>query len=159
MELTYYNQIKEYINKQLPNQFKTIRLFNNQFKRMSTENSFAYPALFIQFMPVDVAYKNLEGVQHMLYNIVFHIAVESYLDEDTRIYEMKEKLFGEIQYFQTDFSTRLERINEQPDFDHNSYQVYRITCKSQFEDNQGIQKIKKEVTINPDFTIIIDKQI
>lgn len=154
-EVDFYNKIKPILQKQIP-ELKKIALWNNQFERYDKENSWGFPCLFIQFTP-NVHDQFLRGIQNVEFTITFHIGLESYLDEDTRIFELKQKLFKVVHYFECNNWTRCERIAERPDFDHDAYQVYEMDFRSVLTDYTDDNRPTIPVTALPSVTLEIKK--
>lgn len=122
MELELYIALKKEIETKLP-EIKKVGLYNNQFENESTENAFGYPCVFIQFQ--SNGFKELtNGVQQFDMTITTHLGFESYKDEDTDILRLKQDLFKVVNRFRNENFSRLLRVEDRPNYNHNNIQVF-----------------------------------
>lgn len=130
MEKDHYINLKKQIEYYLP-EIKYIALWNNQFARSNgtrtderKEHAFNYPCVFIQYHSPEFRQLSL-GIQEFDIEITSHLGFKSLLTEDTKILELKEKLYYVMQRFQSDNWARLSRVNEEWDFDHDNVSVLK----------------------------------
>lgn len=126
MELELHQALVSEIRTKLP-EIKTIALFNNQFIHsngtLQDENSFLYPCVFLQYSQgnfIDLS----QGVQQYELTITSHLGFESYKTEDLDVLRLKQDLYKVIQRFRNENLSRLTRVSERQDFDHDNIQVY-----------------------------------
>jgi hypothetical protein len=122
MELALYTALKTHILTELP-EIKSVRLWNNQPNRESEENAYLFPIVFLQFSP-DAFTELSQGVQQANITVTTHLGFESYKDEDTYILTLKQSLYAAVQRFRDGNFSKLLRIAERPNFDHNNIQIY-----------------------------------
>ena len=157
MQLEFFTGLTAQIQTNMPNAFKKIGLFNNQFIHSNgtteegrNENSFSYPCVYIQFS--DFEYKDLlAGVQQFEGNIITHLGFESYLDQDITILQLKQQLFKTVYRFCQGFFTTASRKYENPDYNHNNIQnyqtIYRVGGKDYTGDYRPTLALSSGVTL------------
>ena len=132
MDYELYTFLKKHIEKELP-QIKNVRLFNNQFNREPVENAVLYPLVYIQIVPQE--FRELGcAVQQCDYIVTTHLGFESYKDEDTFVLKLKQDLFKVVNRFQNEKFSKLLRIAERPNFDHDNVQLYETDYKTTGKD-------------------------
>lgn len=157
MEKEIYTYIKEQINEQLP-EILTVGLFNNQFQRLSADkvkqNSFGFPAVFIEFGKSN--FRDLsQGVQEFDLTITTHLGFESYKNEDTDILDLKQELYFVMQRLQTGYFSRLSRVAESQDFDHDNTQVFTTEYETYSKDYTKDIRNTTQVTVTAETTTTI----
>jgi hypothetical protein len=130
MELGLYKALKNQIQYYLP-EIKTVRLFNEQFlhsngtgKEGENENAFGYPCVFLQFHTLEASQLSA-GVQEFNMTVSSYLGFKSFQTEDTKILELKEKLYYVMQRFQQGNFARLNRTFEYPDSNHGDVQIFK----------------------------------
>jgi hypothetical protein len=132
MELQLYNALITNINNNLP-EIKTVKLYNNQLERENVENPFLYPAIFIEF--TDKQFNELsQGVQQINMIVNIRLCFASYKDEDTDILRLKQDVYKVINRFRNEYFSRLLRVSEEQNYDHNNIQQYIIGYKTTGKD-------------------------
>lgn len=136
MHLELFNTLKKHIEDNIP-EIKNVRLFNNQFNRDNVENAFLYPCCMLQFNSSN--FKELsQGVQQCDIMITTHLGFESYKDEDTDVLRLKQDLYKVVNRFRNDTFSRILRVSERENFDHDNIQVYEtdyMTTGKDFRDD------------------------
>ena len=132
MEKDLYTALRSHIETQLGDRIKYVRLFNNQFIRSNgakpDQQGFRYPCVFIEFR--DPTFSDLsQGVQAFDTVIRLHLGFESYKDEDIEVLQLKQDLYKAVQLFQQDYHSKLTRITQSQDFNHNNIQIYTTDYK------------------------------
>jgi hypothetical protein len=126
MELELYTALKDEIQTRLP-EIKYVALFNNQFIHSNgvqrNENAFLYPCVLLEFSQSN--FRDLsQGVQQFDITVTTHLGFESYKDEDTDVLRLKQELYKVVQRFRNGYFSKLTRIAERQDFDHDNIQVF-----------------------------------
>lgn len=122
-ELILYNGIKT----DLETLGVYVELWNNQIEKQQHPHKF--PAVYVQFLPSENQ-DFLDAAQRLDFTIRLHICFEAYTDEtddtytDSDILTLVESVFTKMHYKQYGIYTKLKRINEEQDFDHDQVQVY-----------------------------------
>lgn len=131
-QLVVYNKLKEQLS-QIQG-LKTVGIWNNQLQRESVENAFLYPACFVEFNNEN--FKDLtEGVQQFDSIVTLHLCFESYKDEDTFILQLKQDVYKATHTLQCGVSaSKLLRVAERQDFDHDNVQDYQTDYKTTIKD-------------------------
>lgn len=117
-----YLCIREQIECNTP--IKHVRLFNNQFNRDSQEHAFPYPNAFIEFNRIEWEGQP-GGQQTAQVEIIIHQGFNSLKDEDIGMYDTVQLTYLALQGFQGAFFTRLNRIEEVQDTDHDGVTVWQ----------------------------------
>lgn len=150
MELELYTALKQQIEAELP-EIKTVRLFNNQFERMNEENAFLFPCCFIQFQ--SNGFRELsQGVQQFDMTVTTHLGFESYKDEDVDVLRLKQDLYKIVNRYRNEYFSRLLRVEERPNYNHDNIQVYETDYKTTGKDFTTDIRPKKEVEATPNVT-------
>lgn len=132
MTVQFYSDITARLIAKLP-WFTYCKLFNNQFESMEDQNEQTFPnlSIFIEYLkPVDIITGG-SGVQWYDVTVRFHLYLITYLLEDLQILQYKTDLHKALQgHFPTNCSS-LNRINEEPDQNRNSYIVWCMDYQTQ----------------------------
>ena len=102
---------------------KNVALWNNQPANEPKENAFLYPAVFLEFMPTEYR-PLLNGVQEYDQILRLHICFESYKDEDITILDLTQEVFKAVHFWQNGYDTKLIRVAEEPNYDHDNVQDF-----------------------------------
>jgi hypothetical protein len=131
-QLVVYNKLKEQLS--LIQGIKHVTLYNNQLQRENVENPFLCPACLIEFNNEN--FKVLtDGVQQFDSIITVHLIFESYKDEDTFILQLKQDVYKVAHTLQCGVSaSKLLRVAERQDFDHDNVQDYQTDYKTTIKD-------------------------
>ena len=147
MELELFIALKKEIEDKLP-EIKTVKLYNNQFESESVENAFLYPAVMIQFQ--SNGFKELsQGVQQFDMTVTTHLGFESYKSEDTEVLRLKQDLYKVVNRFRNEYFSRLLRVEERPNYNHNNIHVYETDYKTTGKDFTTDIRPNKDVTTTP----------
>jgi hypothetical protein len=112
----------------------TVGLFNSQFDNQEQENTFAFPAAFIEFLELIYTNKG-EGVQDCDATVRIHLGFDSLKTEDLRFFDFMEEVNLALQGFTpVEDSTPLNRFSEAQDPDHGVVGVYIIDYRLKFRD-------------------------
>lgn len=131
-QLVIFNKLKEQLS--LIEGIKHVALWNNQFERENEENAFLYPCCFIEFNNSNFVNLTL-GVQQFDSVITIHLGFESYKDEDTFILQLKQDVYKVVHTLQCGVSaSKLLRIDERQNFDHDNIQDYQTDYKTTIKD-------------------------
>lgn len=148
MELALYTALKTHIETELP-AIKSVRLWNNQPNREMVENAFLYPIVFLQFSPIE--FRELsKGVQQFDMTVTTHLGFESYKDEDTYVLDLKQQLYAVVQRFRNEYFSRLQRVAERPNFDHDNIQIYETDYLTTGKDFTVDARATTSATAAPD---------
>jgi hypothetical protein len=145
--------------------FTYFKLFNNQFESMEEQQEQTFPnlSIFMEFLePVEVL-SLMGGVQMYDVTVRFHLYLISYELEDLDMFTYKQELHAKLQGFFPTSSSRMNRVNETPDQNHNGYMVWRLDYKCQIPDESGsfYANVVDAAPITLDLTteLIIDNEI
>lgn len=131
-QLVVFNKLKEQLS--LIQGIKHVALYNNQLERENIENAYLCPACFIEFNNenfVDLT----QGVQQFDSIVTVHLVFESYKDEDTFILQLKQDVYKATHTLQCGVSaSKLLRVAERQDFDHDNVQDYQTDYKTTIKD-------------------------
>jgi hypothetical protein len=143
---------------------KECRLFNNQFERsnndttqQNNEQAFLHPVVFIEFDNIE--YGELASlVQEYTATVRIYIGFESYMLEDTDVFTLKQNIFVSLHGFQPDQASKLVRLNESTDTDHNNIYIYKQEYSLSGKDDSGATT-KDAVTVTADLELVADLDI
>lgn len=122
-KLTLYNGIKADL--EAITGIKHVALWRNQLERENEEQPFLYPAIFVEFLPINYQDKgNKAQSQQYDLTVRLHICFESYEDEDTTILTLVDNVWQTIHKKQYGIFGQLLRRNEEQNFDHSNIQDY-----------------------------------
>jgi hypothetical protein len=132
MNTNLYNGIVTRLQAKVPD-LKTIKLFNDQFNHSNSdvnenndEQAFLYPCCFLEF--TDIEYTTATSLlQSYTGTLRLHIGFESYKNEDTDIFTLKQNIFKALQGFQVTTDKiygKLIRLKETTDTEHNNIYIY-----------------------------------
>jgi len=153
VELELFTYLKAEINAKLP-EIKTVKLYNNQFESENVENAFLYPAVMLQFQ--SNGFKELsQGVQQFDMTVTTHLGFESYKSEDTEVLRLKQDLYKIVNRFRNEYFSRLLRVEERPNYNHNNIHVYETDYKTTGKDFTTDIRPSTNVTAIPVVTPII----
>ena len=145
--------------------FVYFKLFNNQFESMEEQQEQTLPnlSIFMEFLePVEVISYGA-GVQMYDATIRFHLYLISYELEDLDMFTYKEQLHAKLQGFFPTNSSRMNRIAESPDQNHNGYMVWRLDYKCQIPDESAsfYANVVDAAPVNLNLTtqLIIDNEV
>jgi len=98
------------------------------------EQTFPNLSIFMEFLePVEVI-SGGAGVQYYDATVRFHLYLISYELEDLAMLLYKEQLHAKLQGFYPTNCSRMNRIAESPDQNHNGYMVWKLDYKCQIPD-------------------------
>jgi hypothetical protein len=158
MHLDLYKAIKTHIQNNCPS-VKHVALFNNQFEKANNEgaeNSFPYPAVFVQFANVDFTQLQ-RGVQKVEQNVVLHIGVESYQADEIEFLTLKQDIYKQMTMFENGNFGKLSRITEEYPTDHDNWLVVVQTYKHGANDFTADQIPTNTHQTAPAFTITVSQ--
>jgi hypothetical protein len=127
----FYSDLKQQIATSLPEIKNNIYLWNNQFDHSNgdsnnskgrDESAFQYPAVFIEFNDFEFRQLSL-GVQEYDYICTIRLGTKSYLKEDLSLFDLSTRLYYVVQRFQQGNKSRLSRISEVKDINHNNVTI------------------------------------
>ena len=119
--------------------FAYFKLFNNQFESMEQQEEQTFPnlSIFMEFLePVEVISYSA-GIQMYDAIVRFHLYLISYELEDLDMFTYKEQLHAKLQGFFPTNASRMNRISESPDQNHNGYMVWKLDYKCQIPDESA----------------------
>jgi hypothetical protein len=134
MELNIFTALTQVIKYNMP-QLADVRAWNNQLERSNgvghegrKENAFNYPIVFLEFDAFNFENYSMQ-VQRFKLHTKTHLAVKSFETDDMSVFQMKEQLFSIMQGFQFtgDYFTRLVRIEEQKNYNHDDVTEFITT--------------------------------
>lgn len=114
------------------------KLFNNQFESMEEQQEQTIPnlSIFMEFLePVDVSSVG-GGVQYYDGVVRFHLYLISYELEDLEMFTYKQELHAKLQGFYPTDCSRMNRIAESPDQNHNGYMVWKLDYQVRIQTKQ-----------------------
>lgn len=151
-QLVVYNELKRELSN-IPG-IKTVGLWNNQFEREKEENAFLFPCCFIEFNNSNFK-DTTRGVQQFDSIVTLHLGFESYKDEDTFILQLKQDVYKKVHTLQCgDSASKLLRIDERQNFDHDNIQDYQTDYKTTIKDADATpESINKTATLTLTATI------
>lgn len=116
---------------------KTSRLYNSQFVNMTEENTFAFPAAFIEFS--ELTYGSIsEGSQDGNLKIRVYLGFDSLKTEDLALLDLMEAVNAALQGFApVNGATPLNRVFEAQDINHDAVRVWLMDYETRFRDNSG----------------------
>jgi hypothetical protein len=116
---------------------KTSRLFNSQFENMEGEASFTFPAAFIEFAAIPYV-TNAEGGQEAEAMLRIHLGYDSLKTESLEVLDLMEAVHVALQRFTpVSDSSRLNRVFEGQDINHDAIAVWLMEYEFTFTDNSG----------------------
>ena len=143
---------------------KTVKVFNNQLKKLAKEELFKFPAVFIEIVDVTMKIRPQAQVQDVTATIRLHVVNNSVKQgDDFLIYEVKDQLHQYINKYSGDGKFRpLLRSSETLDFNHDSLYSYVMEYQTGWKDVTPPITPESEVTItdfNLEFDLDIDNPI
>lgn len=135
----HFDALKKNINFYLP-AVKTIGLWNNQFERSNgtgkdgrKEKAFNYPAVFIEYHNFE--YRQLSmGIMEFDFQMTTHFGYKSFLTDDEQYLNQLENLYWTCQRFQQGSFSRLIKLTEVYDTDHDDIIIVKTTYKAYGKD-------------------------
>lgn len=125
---------------------KHVRLYNNQFQNMDKENTFAFPCVFIQFLDLNWSTET-EGIQKGLATIRLHVGFETLAREDLGKFDViDDEIHKYVEGFTGEDFTRLSRVNEEQDIDHDNVYVWLMDYSTEIIDCSGARRGKMTKT-------------
>lgn len=165
MNAQYYTALSTLIK--TLSSIKYVALWNNQFDKEKENIEFNYPCVFIEFTDI-VSSQLLGNVQLVDFTTRLHLGFKSLKTDDATILTLKQQLYKKVEFFtfsQTEFPetycTKLLRIGEAQNFDHDHIQEYILDFKATMKDFSAQDaKVEAEVT-TIDLTVdtIIDNHV
>lgn len=141
------------------------KLFNNQFENMEEQQEQTFPnlSIFMEFLePVDVSSVG-GGVQYYDAVVRFHLYLISYELEDLDMFTYKQELHAKLQGFYPTDCSRMNRIAESPDQNHNGYMVWKLDYQVRIPDESGsmYKNVVDAAPVTLDLTtqLIIDNEV
>ena len=143
----FYLDLKAQLATNLPEIKNNIYLWNGQFPHSNgdannakgrDESAFQYPAIFIEFN--DFQFRQLSlGVQEYDYVCTIRLGTKAYLKEDLSLFDLLNRVYYVTQRFQQGNHSRLSRISETKDTNHDNITVTTIKYKGYgIDDNRYV---------------------
>lgn len=115
----------------------TSGLYNSQFDNMDDENTFAFPAVFLEFVEMDPVTR-AGGVQRVEAKIRLHIGYDSLKTEDLAVMDLIDSLQNELQGYRPDLEgTPLNRTFSGQDVNHDVVAVWLMDYDFCYIDYSG----------------------
>ena len=139
MELQHFKALRNQIMYMIP-EIKYVALFNNQFSRANgdkkdgrKERAFSYPCVLIQYHSPVFSQLSL-GVQEFDIKITLHLGVKSFETDDISFLDLKERLYFVVQRFQEGNWARMDRREEEWDYDYDDVNVLKMEFQTHGKD-------------------------
>jgi len=130
----FYTSLK---NRILTTSVKHCLLFNNQIDEIASENTFPFPAVFVEFTSLDWLVKS-RGIQKGDAIVRLHVAFNSLKTEELEILELLAEIHAKLQGFSdSDVYSQLNRVYELQDTNHDQIQVWQIDYSTTITDLGG----------------------
>jgi hypothetical protein len=138
---------------------KHVAIFNSQFQQMEKEDTFLFPCVFIEFLPLDWTTK-AQGLQEAEVVLRLHVGLEALKDNDTDILDLLETLHEYLQNFNVaDLFNPLLRIAEEPDTEHDNVIVWTVDYSTLLSDNSGNKNAKLVKTTIADLEVTPESSV
>jgi hypothetical protein len=139
---------------------KYVGLYNSQYIQPGKHDHPNYTAVYLQFTPSN--FRDLGGsvnVQDYDCVVTVHTVFESYKIDAIEVLDMVEKIHVALSQFEpiksdddlTHFS-KLLRIDERPDNDHDVLQIHQTDYKTKVRDYSADIRFQRTITITPTIT-------
>lgn len=140
-----YLDIKSQIQYAMP-QLRHVAIENGQIEAVNQDESvpedvFPMPAVFVSF-PAPIMWKQLGNGVQIAEPLTIRVrlamneldAGNGAMDENTNIFDLKDRLFLALQDFEPNGAGKFVRSSEEQDFDHNNMYVYAMEFTTTFID-------------------------
>lgn len=138
MTVQFYTDIETRLTAKIA-WFSWFKLFNNQFEEMERREEQTFPnlSIFMEFLsPVNIITLG-SGCQLYDCTVRFHLYFITYELQDLQILQYKQELHRALQGFFPTRSSSLNKINEEPDQNHNDYIIWKLDYATQIPDEDG----------------------
>jgi hypothetical protein len=143
-----YLDIKTKIESDCP-EIKLVRLFNNQFERsnnddenLNDEQAFPYPCAFIEFPEDNEPISSGYGARRLNVLVRVHIGFESYLLEDTDVFDIANSVYQALDGWKASASNEFQYEAQRMDYNHNNVYVYQYDFRTVYADDSNYIKDK-----------------
>lgn len=146
-KLELYNAIKTKCLAMVDSEDKTIvntfGHFNNQFDRINEEIQFLFPAIYLEFSPIEwstdvgVSQVNHSQQQRAICDVILHIGVENKKDESDSFLEdiaIIDEIYNQLNGLNGTQFTPLVRISESDDVNHNNIRDWQVTYRCELHE-------------------------
>lgn len=132
-----YNEIKGVIDGL--DGFHCYGLFNNQFAREADEDVIRYPAVFIQFEPIEwrASLGSNKNLQEAEVEIQLHIGFKRLDKDNASVLDKVDELFVALEAHAHDEFDPLRRLREVQDVDYDNAEVWVLTFRTRLRDCQA----------------------
>lgn len=135
---------------------KHCQLYNSQFQEISTENTFLFPCVFIEFTAIEWQTRAL-GRQEADTTIRLHVGFESLATEELVILDLLDEIHAVLQGFCiADLINPLDRVFEGQDTNHDNVIVWLLDYNTLLFDNAGNRANKLVLTTLTELEIDAD---
>lgn len=149
--------LKTHIQETLP-EIQKVGLYNNQFGHLNSDKpdevAIRYPAVFIEMDPINYK-ENAFGLQTYEMRLTTHLGFESLKTEDVDILRIKQTLYNAVQRFRQGNFDKLIRYDEEPNYNHGNFQVYKTHYRTFGKDYSMVDLGEQMIT---GFTLSVTAQ-